>query len=248
MKMRIGWLMRSAATVGVLWISAVSPVRAQFGIPGLGSGIVFDPTNFARNVLHYERRLEQMALQQRQLEQQLLAMRKLQNPNWRGIQAVLAEMEGLMEQSQALAFTLRTIEAEFDATFPGAQVFQDYPVEETTQAMRTLATLRGVLGAEERAARDVPVGLARIEAMKGQLAGIQGHEEALEFNGTVGVYSAEELTLLRQALQAQTNVEAVYFANRVNAEAQAETTVRAHLEEMSVPGPQFPGISLQVTP
>jgi hypothetical protein len=76
----------------------------------------------------------------------------------------------------------------------------------------------------------MPVGLARLEGMKRQLATIQGHEEALEFNGTVGVYSAEELTLLRHALEAQTNAEAVYFAN------------------MSAPGPRFPGISLQVTP
>ena len=84
--------------------------------------------------------------------------------------------------------------------------------------------------------------------MKRQLATIQGHEEALELNGTIGVYSAEELTLLRHALEGQTNVEAVYFANRVNAEAQAETTVRANLEAMSQPGAPFPAISLRVTP
>ena len=247
--------MRRMVILCAILAALARPTQAQLpipipipGIPGGGSGIVFDPTNFARNVLHYERRLEQIGLQQQQLEQQLLAMQKLRNPSWRGIQAVLAEMEGLLEQSQALAFTLRAIEAEFLATFPGPQVFQDYPIEQTTQAMRTLATLRAVLGAAERSARDFPVGLSRLETMKRQLGEVQGHEEALELNGTVGIYSAEELMLLRQALQAQTNVQAVYFANEVNAEAQADATVRANLEAMSAPGVRFPGISLQVTP
>lgn len=247
--------MRRTVILCAILVALARPAHAQLpipipipGIPGGGGGIVFDPTNFARNVLHYERRMEQIGMQQRQLEQQLLAMQKLRNPSWRGIQLVLAEMEGLLEQSQALAFTLRAIEAEFLATFPGPQIFRDYPIEQTTQAMRTLATLRGVLGAAERAARDFPVGLSRLEAMKRQVGEVQGHEEALELNGTVGIYSAEELMLLRQALQAQTNVQAVYFANQVNAEAQADVTVRAGLEAMSVPGVRFPGISLQVTP
>ena len=253
MRMRIRTLIRSAVTVGAVAAAFPGPAEAQLPIPipipGLpGSGIVFDPTNFARNVLHYERRIEQIGMQQQQLEQQLLAMRKLQNPNWRGIQAVLGEMEGLMEQGQALAFTLQAIAAEFQLTFPGDQVYRDYPIEQTTQAMRTLATIRGVLDRAQHAARDLPVGLARLEGMKRQLGTIQGHEEALELNGTIGVYSAEELTLLRHALEAQTNAEAVYFANRVNAEAQAEATVRANLAAMSVPGPRFPGISLRVVP
>jgi P-type conjugative transfer protein TrbJ len=257
MRMRVVNLIRSAVTMGVMAISFQERTEAQLpipipipipGIPGGGGGIVFDPTNFARNVLHYERRLEEIGLQQQQLEQQLLAMRKLQNPNWRGIQAVLAEMEGLMEHGQALAFTLQAIAAEFQITFPGDQVYRDYPIEQTTQAMRTLATIRGVLDRAQHAARDLPLGLARLEGMKRQLATIQGHEEALELNGTIGVYSAEELTLLRHALEAQTNAEAVYFANRVNAESQAEATVRANLAAMSAPGPRFPGFSLQVVP
>jgi P-type conjugative transfer protein TrbJ len=235
--------LRSAATAGIIWIAVPHAAHAQ-----LFGGVVFDPTNFARNVLHYERRLEQMAMQRQQLEQQLVAMKKLQNPNWRGIQALLGQMEGLMQQGQALAFTIQAIDAEFQQTFPGAQVFKDYPVEETTQAMRTLSTIRGALDAAEIAARNFPVGLERLEAMKQQLGTIRGHEEALELNSTIGVYSAEELTLLRHALEAQTNVEGVYFANRVNAEAQAEATVRENLAAMSAPGPQFPGISLQVTP
>ena len=225
---------------------APSPAHAQFGL--LGSGIVFDPSNFARNVLHYARRLEQMNLQRQQLQQQLTAMRKLRAPSWRQITATLTQMDALMQQGQALAYSLRAIDAEFQRTFPGAKAFGNYPAEQHTQAVRTLATLRGALNATNRAAADVPTSVARLDAMKRQLGSIQGHEEALELNGTIGMYSAEELTLLRQAVSALTNVQAVYYADQVNTQAQEAATVRERLAAMSAPGPQHPPISLRVTP
>ena len=220
--------------------------RAQFGL--IGGGIVFDPSNFARNVLHYARRLEQMNLQRQQLQQQLTALRKLRAPNWRQINATLTQMDALMQQGQALAYSLRAIDAEFQRTFPGVRAFRNYPTEQQTQAVRTLATLRGALNAANRAARDFPTSVARLDAMKRQLGSIQGHEEALELNGTIGMYSAEELTLLRQAVSALTNVQAVYYADQVNAQAQEAATVRERLAAMSAPGPRYAPISLRVTP
>jgi P-type conjugative transfer protein TrbJ len=223
-----------------------SPARAQFGL--IGGGIVFDPSNFARNVLHYARRLEQMNLQRKQLQQQLTALRKLRAPNWRQINGTLTQMDALMQQGQALAYSLHAIDAEFQRTFPGAEVFRNYPTEQQTQAVRTLATLRGALNAANRAARDFPTSVARLDAMKRQLGSIQGHEEALELNGTIGMYSAEELTLLRQAVSALTNVQTVYYADQVNAQAQETATVRERLTAMSAPGPRYSPISLRVTP
>jgi P-type conjugative transfer protein TrbJ len=225
-----------------------SPLKAeaQFGL--LGSGVVFDPSNFARNVLHYARRLEQMNLQRQQLQQQLVAMRKLRNPNWRQINSVLTQMDALMQRGQSLSYSLRSIDAEFQRTFPGAQVFRDYPVEQRTQVVRTLATLRGALNAANRAAQELPTSIASLETMKRQLASIQGHQEAIELNSTIGVYSAQELTMLRQAVSGLTNVQAVYYADQVNAEAQREATFRARLSTMSGPGPRYAPISLRITP
>lgn len=253
--MRRNWIFRSpckarllaAGALAVLGFAATpATAHAQFGL--FGSGIVFDPSNFARNVLHYARRLEQMNLQRQQLQQQIAAMRKLRNPNWRQINAALVQMDALMQQGQALAYSLRAIDAEFQRTFPGAQVFRNYQAEERTQALRTLATMRGALNAANRAAREVPTSVARLEAMKRQLGTIQGHEEALELNGTIGMYSAEELTMLRQAVSALTNVQAVYYANEVNAEAQRRATFRARLTSMSASGPRYAPISLRVIP
>jgi hypothetical protein len=62
------------------------------------------------------------------------------------------------------------------------------------------------------------------------------------------MYTAEELTMLRQAISALTNVQAVYYAGQVNAEAQETATVRARLAAMSARGPRYTPVSLRVTP
>ena len=232
------------AAAGLVLAPAVA--QAQFSL--FGSGIVFDPSNFARNVLHYSRRIEQMNLQRQQLQQQIIAMRKLRNPNWRQINAALSQVDALMQQGQALAYSLRAIDAEFQRTFPGVQVFRDYPAEQRTQAIRTLATMRGALNAANRAAQEFPTSIARLEAMKRQFGTVQGHQEAIELTGTISMYSAEELTMLRQAVSGLTNVQAVYYANQVNAEAQRQATFRARLAAMSGPGPRHAPTSLRATP
>jgi P-type conjugative transfer protein TrbJ len=212
------------------------------------SAVVFDPTNFARNVMHYTARLQQMSMQVQQLQQQVVAMQKLGSPNWRQINATLAQVDVLMQQGQSLAYSLSAIDAEFQKTLPGVQIFQNYITDEATQVTRTLATMRGALNAANRAAQDFPNSVARLQAMKQQLGAIQGHEQALELNGTISMYGAEELTMLHQAISTLTNVQAVYYADQVNSEAQRQATFRARLAAMSAPGPAITPMTLTVVP
>jgi P-type conjugative transfer protein TrbJ len=239
---------RFRASVVVLVACAATPLpaRAQFGL--FGSGLVFDPSNFARNVLHYARRLEQMNLQRQQLGLELAAMRKLPSPSWRQIGATMGQVDALLGGGQALGYSLRAIDREFARTFPGTRAFQNYPAERASQATRTLATLRATLNAVNRAARDVPASVAQLDRIKRQLATAQGHEAALELNGTIGMYTAEELTLLRQAVAALTNVQTVYYADQVNGAAQESATLRARLTALSAPGRAYPPYALHVTP
>ena len=60
------------------------------------------------------------------------------------------------------------------------------------------------------------------------------------------MFSAEELVLLRQALASQTNMQAVYYAQRVNAEAQAAENARAVYAAMAGGAVQRPVVSLRV--
>ena len=82
------------ALVTVFTFTPIATLHAQFG------GIVFDPKNFARNVMQYDRRLKQMAMQRQQLQQQLTAMRKLATPPWRDIRSTVTQLNAVMGREQ----------------------------------------------------------------------------------------------------------------------------------------------------
>ena len=231
----------------VIALTLLAPAaHAQFGL--LGSGIVFDPSNFARNVLHYARRLEQIAMQKQQLQQQLVAMRKLPNPPWRDIRQTVAQLDGLMADGRAIGYRLQNLSQQFQATFPVDRVFRDWPTERRAQAERTVATMGAVLAGAHAQAQVFNDGLGRLTDMKGRVATVQGQEGALELQNTATVFTAEELMLLRQALMAQSSMQAVYYANRVNTEAQQAATIDDRLNALSVPARRSQPVSLRVTP
>ncbi|HEV8364821.1 MAG TPA: hypothetical protein VGQ52_15000 [Gemmatimonadaceae bacterium] len=236
-------LVRAAFLMAVALL-APATVHAQFGF----GGIVLDPSNLARNVLHYARRLEQIAMQKQQLQQQLNSMRKLPNPPWRDIRQTVARLDGLMADGRALSYRLENLDQQFQATFPVGRTFRDWPTERRAQAERTVATMGAVLAAARAQAQVFNDGLDRITQMKGRVATVQGHEAALELQSTASVFTAEELMLLRQALMAQASMQAVYYANRVNTEAQQAATIEDRLAALSTPARRSQPISLRVTP
>jgi len=231
-------LARSVALAAFGFVVATSTAQAQF--------VVLDPANLARSVLHYARRLEQFDLQKKQYEQQIVAMKKLPNPPWRSISQTVMQLQALMADGRALAYQLANLEAQFRATFPVDRSFQDWPTERRTQAQRTVATMETVLTGTHQQAQSFDVGLQRIAQIKSQVGTIQGHEGALELQNTATVFGAEELVLLRQALMAQTSMQAVYYADRVNTEAQQAATIDERLSGISARARRGHSVSLRV--
>lgn len=234
------------SSLGLLLLSLLLLAPRESASAQLGSGIVFDPTNFARNVLHYARRLEQMDLQRQQLEQQLAAMRKLPNPPWRDISQTVGQLNALMADGRALSYQLANLDQQFRATFPVDQSFRDWPTERRAQAQRTVATMGAVLAGARAQAQVFNDGLGRIAQIKAQVGTVPGHEAALELQSTATVFTAEELMLLRQALMAQTSMQAVYYADRVNTESQQAATIDDRLTGLSAPARRGQPISLRV--
>lgn len=240
---RFSWAIIALATCALLapWRGAA----AQFGF-GLGPQIVYDPTAVGKLVTQLSRQAQQVTLAQQQLQAQITALKKLSAPPWRDVRSAMAQADALIRQGEAIAYSLANVDAAFQATFTGTSVAGSAPTAEHLQALRTLATLRGVLDAAARSVRDLPTGVARLEQAKQQMASVQGHEQALELNGAVGVYTAEQLTVVSQQLAALTNADAVYFAHEVNERAQAQANARAFLAALGRIPAARPGFSYRI--
>ena len=112
-------------------------LQAQFGIPGLGGlvggllskgpQVVVDPTAIAKLVTQLDQQIQQIQVARSQLQVNVDNMRKLANPPWRRINATMAQVDQLAQQGQALAYTLRNVDAQFRQTFPVGESRQPCP-------------------------------------------------------------------------------------------------------------------------
>lgn len=207
----------------VAMTASPAPADAQFA--------VFDASNLARHVMNYRQLIQQVAMQRDQLRYQLDNMRKLGSPNWRTINTTLSTIDGLTRAGIALSYSLASITAEFDRTFPGASLT---PALTGTMAgdirrqnERALATIRATLEAANATAAQFATSNANLDAIRRQVGSITSAQQAAELNSTIEIHAAQELTLLRQQLAAAANAQNVYMAAQVNRDLQAVATQAA---------------------
>lgn len=242
------WL-RSGAVALLVWTGAPTPAPAQFSLPGLPQ-IVYDPSNLAKNAVTAAQTVLMVRRQLEQLQLQIQALRKLGNPSWREIDSYVRQMEYLLEQGEAIGYTMADLEEQFRGTFPGYRAAAsnlDLPEAQRVQAQRTLGTMRAALNVLHAHAEQFRTGRVRLDQIKGQMAGIQGTQEALELQATLDAFLAEEVGLLRQTVATQANLQAVYNAYQVSQQEEMRANYRAMMDRMStLPSPSTRNFSLQV--
>jgi P-type conjugative transfer protein TrbJ len=224
---RVGsWPRRFACSMLALAV-LVLPDRAH---AQFGALLVYDPAAVGKLITQLSQQAQQIALARDHLKAQLDNMRKLGNPSWRTITSTVSQIDALTREGQAISYSLASLDTEFRRTFPGSisggRLAPTLAGSLREQDQRTLATLRGLLNAAQATSQQFATGTARLTAMKAQIGSIQSAQQAAELNGVIGIHTAEEITLLRQQLVAQSSTQAVLQANRVNRDLQGAAVAR----------------------
>jgi type IV secretion system protein TrbJ len=228
-------LRRAIASAVFVVVAAVIPDRVE------AQWTVIDPSNLAENIAQVAKAVQQIDNQRRQILYQLQALKKLDVSNWRDIRVLVYQLDMLMRQGQALAYSLAGLDSIFQETFPGWQVASSnlvLPVSQRIQAQRTLGTMRAALNVLAEQARHFDAGQQTLSSIKAQMSDIDGTQEALELQATIEAFVAEEIGLLRRTLTAQANMQAVYNAYIVNGQAETRANYRAMVDAMSALPPQ----------
>lgn len=155
--------------------------------------------------------------------------KKLTSPYaWRNINTAVAAVDGAMASGQSLGYSVYQLPQKVAVTFPG---YTYNPVTATadTRARHevTLSTASNLLVADQATGVQLAQSMARLSTMKTQLAGAWSAQQAAEVNATATVMQAEELTLLRQQLLAQSSAAAVRAAADANRELNGSAAVQA---------------------
>jgi P-type conjugative transfer protein TrbJ len=172
----------------------------------LGGQVVFDPRNYAQNVLAAARALEQIRNQIRQLEQQaqMLAQNPLQlSPE---LAASIAQASEMLARAEGIAFDARRLGAELAALYP--ETWEAYELEEVLRhsdrwVAQSRASLRMALEAQALAAGSIARARDRIEAGLGSSAGAQGQTAAVQAGNQLLGVQAAQLAELHALLAAQ---------------------------------------------
>jgi P-type conjugative transfer protein TrbJ len=236
-----------------LWLVAPPPAAAQIPV----TDAIHIALNSYWHYVHYlqfafqiYQHVTEIANQIQQIDNQLRALQKLAHPNWRDLQALLANLDSLARSGTSIGYSLANPGAQLHFTFPGWTPWLG-PGAAASQSQRSLDTMRAGLDAISLQSQTIAPGEQTLAAIRQQMASTDGHQMALEQLTTLAVFSAQEQLLARQSLAVNANLQAVANAYWIDREAQARaafqivaaSTAQANFQSTS-PGFTFapPGI------
>lgn len=235
MKSRIHHLFAAGAAMLSMTATALvpAPAYAQFG------GIVYDPSNYAQNVLTAARTLEQINNQIRQLQNQATSLinearnlASLPTSVLDPLQQQIRQTQQLLAQAQRISFDVQQIEREFTRQYSGQNL---------TGSQREM-----VQGAEERWKNSVAAFEDALKVQAGAVSNIEGARSAVQTivtasQSATGALQAAQAGNQLLALQAQQladltatvaslgRAQSLDAANAAAAKAQAREQLRRFL-------------------
>lgn len=230
----------AATLAAVLAVAAAAPARGQFA--------VYDTANHVENVIQTAQaiysvyqRIEQI----RQLYDQLRWMAKqieqLEDPGGREVASLLYYLGVLMQQGEALVYSLEDLERRYREIYPGAVVAQDLPAEDRRRVETALDTYLAVLRSSQRIARNFVPSQQTLGGLKSRLMAAEGNREVTQAAGLLTAYSAEETSKLLQQVTALVNLQAVHHAGEIGRQAAAEATFLDAVERADRPVLRYDG-------
>jgi len=216
------------AVGAVLALAVAAPASAQLE--------VFDPGNYAQNVLQAARALEQVQNQvlalQNQAQMLLNQARHLQPLSFSALgelQADMGRVNALLAEAGRIANDVGAIRQEFDRNYAGQGSDQALAAAATARWQNTLDAFRHVLEVQATVAGGVAATERETGELVGESQGAVGALQASQAGNQLLAVQAKELADLTAILSAQSRAEALEAASRAAAAAEAKARLQRFL-------------------
>lgn len=222
------------ATSSIIGITAAAPAHAQFG------GIVYDPTNYAQNVLTAARSLQQVNNQIQQIQNQATSLineaRNLASLPFNSLQQLQQQVQRtqqLLGQAQRIAYDVQNIQQAFTDRYKGAALTG------TNAQMVANANARwqDSVGAFEDALRVQAGVVGNIDGARTTMDGLvsssqsaTGALQAAQAGNQLLALQSQQLSDLTALLAAQGRAQALDAARKAAVEAESRERLRRFLE------------------
>ncbi|HVI61981.1 MAG TPA: P-type conjugative transfer protein TrbJ [Bradyrhizobium sp.] len=205
-----------------------------FGAPSASAQmLVYDPSNYAQNVLQAARALQQINNQITSLQNQALMLlnqaRNLASLPYSSLQAIdqsIARTEQLLSQAQRIAYDINQIDRAFTQTYPqsyaGSTSSQQLFSDAQTRWQNALAGYQDALRVQAGVVQALDVTRAQTDALVSSSQSATGMLQATQAGNQLVALQTRQLLDLTALIAAQSRAQSLAGARTTASDAQAQ--------------------------
>lgn len=211
-----------------------APAQAQFG------RIVYDPTNYAQNVMQAARALEQINHQITSLqnEAQMLInqarnLTSLPHSSLQQLQQSVARTQALLSEAQQIAYNVRDIDQAFETTYGDASMnaSDQSLIEGAKQRWQTtVAGLQDSMRVQAGVVGNIETNRQQMSDLVGASQSATGALQATQAGNQLLALQAQQISDLTAVIAAQSRAQNLEAAQRAAGQEQAREQRRRFLE------------------
>ena len=217
---------------------ALSPILST---PAAAQWIVYDPTNYAQNVLTAARTLQQVNQQITQLQNeatmlinQARNLASLPYSSLQQLQQSVQRTQQLLQQAQGIAYDVQRIDQAFTSTYGNASMSasdQALVAQARERWQNTVGGLQDAMRVQAGVVGNIDTNRAEMSSLVGQSQGATGALQATQAGNQLLALQSSQLVELAALLAAQGRADALEAADRTAARADAQARFRRFMGE-----------------
>lgn len=224
----------AASAILSLSVAAV-PAHAQFG------GIVYDPTNYAQNVLTAARALQQINNQIQQIQNQATSLinqaKNLANLPFSSLtqlQSQVQRTQQLLGQAQRIAYDVQSIDQAFSLKYKGVNMSasdQSLVSDAKDRWQTSVASFEDALKVQAGVVGNIDGARTTMNQLVTSSQSATGALQAAQAGNQLLALQSQQLSDLTALLAAQGRAQALDMAQKAAAQAQAQEQMRRFLNQ-----------------
>ena len=194
-----------------------------------------EPTQIANNVelvMQYAKQIEQYATQLKQYQDQIQNTLNIPNQIWSAIESDLKGIMSIVQQGEALAFSMQNIGQQFQIKFPGFKKTEDFIKDYKNWSQTLRDTIKGTLEAANLQSQQFASEEGVIRQLRSMSQSNQGRLQALQTGNQIAVEVAAQMQKLRALTMAQLQAQTAYIAKT----EQEKDTKQAAIDDLMFRG------------
>jgi len=233
----------AAAALGLSTIGAVT-IAVSIPAPPAHALVVFDPSNYAQNLLTATHALNQInnqinnqisSLQNeaRMLTNMAKNLSQVSFPELTALVTTLREIDALMGKAKGIEFKLSSLDAQFEALFPEtfnmAQTNDLHVIDATKRLETAMAGFKQSMAVQSRIVEAIEADRSALSDLVDRSQNAEGGLQVAQTTNQLLALSAKQQFQLQQLMAAQYRAEAIEAARRTQAESDARAATKKFL-------------------